>query len=322
MRGASILTLFALAGCASTAPRASADLDGQVRQLRAEQERQARQIEILENRVVLAEDSARAARAATGASSTRTVRIGGESHASGDEAVPSNAEPIRSANVDANDDDDDAPAAADNTPRPVIRATGRDNTPAPANPITVREEDRLPVAPVPPAPPINGPANGRGPRDDSPGSSLPAAVAPPLAHVAPLPSTMSPGVSSVRDPRAAPAYDSALAFARGGQCTEAVAAFSDFLVRWPDHPFADNAMYWRGECILRNGDVRRAANEFEGLIARFPVGNKVPDALFKLVQCYDRLGDSTRARSFAARLLREFPQSEVAARLRAERNGR
>jgi tol-pal system protein YbgF len=110
--------------------------------------------------------------------------------------------------------------------------------------------------------------------------------------------------------------------ARDGECSQAIDAFSEFLIRWPDHPFADHAMYWRGECILRNGDVRRAATEFEGLIARFAVGSKVPDALYKLVQCYERLNDEAHARQYASRLLRDFPQSEVAARLRAERTPR
>jgi tol-pal system protein YbgF len=321
MRAASLIALVALAGCAA-APRPNTELEAQVRQLRAEQDRQGRQIELLENRVTLAEDSARAARQALLGSRHGTIRIEPDGTTTRDESPQAAPEPIRP--LSESSDEDEAPADNTNTPRPVIRATGRDNSPAPLNPITVRDDDRLPVAPVPPPPatdPRGRPPSG-GPREEAPGSALPAADATPLAHSAALPATSAPGVSSVRDPRSAPAYDSALALARGGRCNEAVDAFSQFLVRWPDHPFADNAMYWRGECILRNGDVRRAASEFEGLIARFPVGNKVPDALYKLVQCYDRLGDANRSRSFATRLLREFPQSEVAARLRAERNPR
>ncbi len=304
-------------------------LEVQVRQLRAEQERQSRQVELLENRVTLAEDSARAARMAVAGARHDIVRIGPDAPVRGaaEDAMPSTPEPIASAANNGDADDDDAVDTAPEPPgsRPLIRASGRDTSPPSANPITVREDDRLPLAPAPPipvTPPPSGNRRGPSPRDTSPGSALPAAQTEPLANAAPLPATTAPGVSSVRDPHAAPAYDAALALARGGRCTEAVDSFSEFLVRWPDHPFADNAMYWRGECILRNGDVRRAAGEFEGLLARFPVGNKVPDALYKLVQCYQRLGDDARSRTFATRLLREFPQSEVAARLRSERTGR
>ena len=317
MRSASILAIFALVGCAA-APRPGADLEGQIRTLRAEQDRQARQIEMFENRITLAEDSARAARQAVMGAGQRSVRIAPDAAPVSDEAPATVVEPINASN---DDNDDPADAADANTVRPMIRATGRDTSPQSANPITVREEDRLPIAPVPPIPSVPPSTRGPSPRDNTPDSSVPAAL-PPLANAAPLPAAMAPGVSSVRDPHAAPAYDAALAQARSGNCTAAVDSFSQFLVRWPDHPFADNAMYWRGECILRNGDVRRAASEFEGLLARFPVGNKVPDALYKLVQCYQRLGDEARARTFATRLFRDFPQSEVALRLRAERNAR
>lgn len=121
------------------------------------------------------------------------------------------------------------------------------------------------------------------------------------------------------DPQAVPAYDAALAMARGGRCTEAVDAFTRFLVRWPDHPHADNAMYWRAECFLRGGDAPRAVQEFEGLVARFPAGNKVADALYKLAVTYGRLGDDARAARATQRLTTEFPDSDAARRIRGER---
>jgi TolA-binding protein len=313
-RPATFLAFCALAGCAG-APRAHADLEARLRQLQQEQERQARQIELLEQRVVIAEDTARLARQAV-VGVRGTVRIAPEGELAVD-AIPSSEAP----GSDATEQPVAEPEA--NVPRPVVRAAGRDTTPPSANPIVVREDDRLPIAPVPPqlAPPARGPRPAApaptrpAPREIGPESELPAATPP-----APMPETLVPGVSSVRDPRAAPAYDRALALARGGRCPEAIDALSAFLIRWPDHPFADNAMYWRAECILAGGDVRRAVSEFEGLLARFPVGNKVPDALYKLVVCYRRLGDETRAREYAARLLRDFPRSDLAARVRGERN--
>ena len=66
------------------------------------------------------------------------------------------------------------------------------------------------------------------------------------------------------------------------QYAHALDAFAAFLVKWPDHPNADNATYWRGECYFAQGEYARAAEQFEGAIARFPLGNKVPDALLKL----------------------------------------
>jgi len=121
------------------------------------------------------------------------------------------------------------------------------------------------------------------------------------------------------DPRAATAYDEALAMARSGRCAEAVESFAGFLVRWPAHPHADNAMYWRAECFLRAGDAARGVRELQGLLERFPVGNKVPDALFTLRSALLRAGDAPGAEQAGRRLLTEHPDSEAARRLRDER---
>ena len=120
---------------------------------------------------------------------------------------------------------------------------------------------------------------------------------------------------SALDENARHAYDAALALVNGHQYDRALEAFSTFLVRWPDHPNADNAMYWRGECYFAKGEYARAAEEFDGTIARFPLGNKVPDALLKLGICHQKLGNQAKAKTYFDRLLRDFPRSEAARRV-------
>jgi tol-pal system protein YbgF len=227
-----------------------------------------------------------------------------------------------------------------------VRLNGRDRVPLPppGAPIVVRDGDRIPVVPVaddatpqpaaPPAPPAHLPRHSSRPApserqtvDDpraevvpvissaAPGGEARLALPPPSTASADVP---GPGFSSVRDPRAVPAYQAALTLARSRRCGEALDAFSAFLVRWPDHPYAENAMYWRGECLLAAGDARHAASEFEGQLRRFPIGAKAPDALYKLVVCYRRLGEPARAGEYRERLLHDFGGSDAAARLRAE----
>jgi tol-pal system protein YbgF len=133
------------------------------------------------------------------------------------------------------------------------------------------------------------------------------AVGPPIRANAPP--------SSALDAEARRSYDAALALVNGHQYDKALDAFAAFLVRWPDHPNADNAMYWRGECYFARGEFARAAEEFEGTIARFPLGNKVPDALLKLGICQQKLGNPTKAKTYFDRLLRDFPRSEAARRI-------
>ncbi|MGH7437096.1 MAG: tol-pal system protein YbgF [Polyangiaceae bacterium] len=121
--------------------------------------------------------------------------------------------------------------------------------------------------------------------------------------------------SGALDPAAKPAYDAALALVTAHKYPEALDALAAFLVRWPDHPYADNAMYWRGECYFAQGDYTRAAEQFDGVLTRFPAGNKAPDALLKLGMCAARTGDSARARELFARLARDYPQSAAARRI-------
>jgi tol-pal system protein YbgF len=120
------------------------------------------------------------------------------------------------------------------------------------------------------------------------------------------------------DPEAKRAYDAAMALVSARQYDRALDALAAFLVRWPDHPYADHAMYWRGECYFARGEYARAAEQFEGVVARFPTGAKAPDALLKLGITRQRMADSTRAREAFERLAREFPQTDAARRIPQE----
>jgi tol-pal system protein YbgF len=178
----------------------------------------------------------------------------------------------------------------DTTPRPVIRVVGTG---------AVRRAGRA------------------GGRDDRIEETLPdepeagARVGPPIQVGAPP--------SSALDPAARRAYDAALALVNGHDYDRALDAFAAFLVKWPDHPNADNAMYWRGECYFAKGELSRAAEEFDGAVKRFPMGNKVPDCLLKLGICEQKLGNRPKSLSYFERLSREFPRSEAAHRIPTER---
>jgi tol-pal system protein YbgF len=117
------------------------------------------------------------------------------------------------------------------------------------------------------------------------------------------------------DPAASPAYDAAMSLVNARQYDRALDSLAAFLVRWPDHPYANNAMYWRGECYFAKGDYRRASEQFAGVVARFPAGSKAPDALLKLGMSHQKLGDPAAAKESFERLTELYPQSEAARRI-------
>jgi tol-pal system protein YbgF len=124
--------------------------------------------------------------------------------------------------------------------------------------------------------------------------------------------------SSATDPEAKRAYESALALAQAGRYAQALDQFAAFLVKWPDHPFAENATFWRGESYFMMGDYPHALEQFEGVLARFQTGNKVPDALLKAGLCEGKLGNPEKAKAYFDRLAREYPKSDAARRIPTE----
>ncbi len=117
------------------------------------------------------------------------------------------------------------------------------------------------------------------------------------------------------DPAASRAYDAAMSLVNARHYDQALDALAAFLVRWPDHPYANNAMYWRGECYFARSEYLRASEQFEGVLARFPAGSKAPDALLKLGMSHQKLGDPAKAKECFDRLAQSYPQSEAARRI-------
>lgn len=109
-------------------------------------------------------------------------------------------------------------------------------------------------------------------------------------------------------------YQAALQLVSARRFEDAFAALSAFLRAHPDHPYADNAMYWRAETLYARRDFRGAELELSEMVRRFPQGNKVPDALLRLGFCRQRQGDPEGARQYFRRVVAGYPGS-VAARL-------
>lgn len=63
-------------------------------------------------------------------------------------------------------------------------------------------------------------------------------------------------------------YRSAEAFYQQDKCTQAVAAFSDYLSKYPQGAFATNAHFSRGDCLYRSKEYARALPDLEEVITR------------------------------------------------------
>ena len=93
---------------------------------------------------------------------------------------------------------------------------------------------------------------------------------------------------------------------------EALAALTAFLDVYPDHPYADNALFWRGEVYYLRREYGRALKEYQAIEKQHPWGNKLPDALYRIGQIHLKRGDRARAQAYFDKVREQFPDTAAA----------
>ncbi|MCA9669251.1 MAG: tol-pal system protein YbgF [Myxococcales bacterium] len=111
---------------------------------------------------------------------------------------------------------------------------------------------------------------------------------------------------------AANAYAVAMKRYRAGRYAQAASAFRGFLGNYAKHTYADNALYWLGECLYDMKKYKMALQMFRRVVEQYPSGNKAPDALLKMGFCYMKLSQKGNARSVLAQVVEIFPKTRVA----------
>jgi TolA-binding protein len=112
-------------------------------------------------------------------------------------------------------------------------------------------------------------------------------------------------------------YRSGLSKYREEMYRDAQDIFEEVLRTAPKGEWADNAQYWKGECLYGLGEYRRALVEFTKIFA-FSRTEKADDAQLKIARCYLKLQEQDKAISAFRKLLNEYPNSEYVLRARKE----
>lgn len=107
-------------------------------------------------------------------------------------------------------------------------------------------------------------------------------------------------------------YKAAFTILREGQYDRAVAAFSEFLKKYPEGDYADNAQYWLGEANYVSRNFEQALVEFGKVLDRHPRSTKVPDAKLKLGYTYYELEQWNKARDVLSGIVKMHPDTSVA----------
>lgn len=93
----------------------------------------------------------------------------------------------------------------------------------------------------------------------------------------------------------------------------AIEGLEAFLRDYPNSEFADNAVYWVGECHYAKGEYDRAIEAFVRLMDSYPDGDKVPAAMLKLGYAFQERNDRAASRRYLEALTEQYPASEEAA---------
>jgi tol-pal system protein YbgF len=297
-------------------------LSEQVTTLRAEQRTDKGTIRDLENQIFVLKDKLETAEVGAGKTPGAMPRLPVEVLAPRASARPAAAPQVGAADPPAGDSDlsdlgDGARlvgVADDGTQIVYVGDAAAGRAAPPADPDPDRE----------PGPPP-APAASRRPRP-APSTAAPRAVAPvpevgaddrlAVERAVPRVSAVSAHRPSPpsradrpdpRDPRSD--YQAAVDALKNGDHAAAIAGLRDFVRRWPDHDYADNAQYWLGEAYYDQKDYRRALEEFRKTVERYPKGNKVPDALLKVGFCYAALGQNEQARATLDEVVSVYPRT-------------
>lgn len=106
-------------------------------------------------------------------------------------------------------------------------------------------------------------------------------------------------------------YEAAMGIYKAGQTHRAEAAFAEFAKQHPEHDYADNALYWKGEAAYDQDHFADALAAFTEVVERYGGGNKAPDALLKIGLCYRQLGDLPNARDVLGELVAAYPSERA-----------
>ncbi len=79
---------------------------------------------------------------------------------------------------------------------------------------------------------------------------------------------------------------------------------------FPEHAYADDALFFAADLLVKEGKVEEARRTLSDLVTRYPKGDYRPEALFRLAWLSKRAGDQDAAIDAFARIAAEYQESD------------
>jgi tol-pal system protein YbgF len=156
----------------------------------------------------------------------------------------------------------------------------------------------------------------------------PVALGP--AQSAPQPAVEDADLLPPQSPRtlaahqeAKPLYEKGFSLFARKDYDQAVIVFQNFLNRFPDDIYSDNAQFWIAEAYAGLNRSKEAEDAYRAVLRNYEhrstlEGYKTPDAIYRLGQLYQHRGEARRARAFYDALVERFPETSAGRKAQRE----
>ena len=133
------------------------------------------------------------------------------------------------------------------------------------------------------------------------------------AAAAPQADTSASTAAPVQSGDANTDYNAAIALVQdNSRQDEAMAAFQNFVKKYPDSTYQPNANYWLGQLNYNKGKKDDAAFYFASVVKNYPKSPKAPDAMYKVGVIMQDKGDTAKAKAVFQQVVTKFPGTEGA----------
>ena len=108
-------------------------------------------------------------------------------------------------------------------------------------------------------------------------------------------------------------YNAAIALVQDkSRQADAVAAFQNFIKKYPDSTYLPNAHYWLGQLNYNQGKRDDAAYYFANVVKSYPKSPKAPDAMYKVGVIMQDKGDNAKAKAVYQQVISKYPGTDGA----------
>ena len=133
---------------------------------------------------------------------------------------------------------------------------------------------------------------------------------PPVKHTAPVASRSA--VKPVDPIKEQNAYQKAFDLLRELRYEQAIKAYRQFILDYPNGRYAHIAQYWLSEASYAQRHFKQAIKDYQDLVTNYPNSPKLAEAMLKIGYSYNELGQNKAAKDIIEKLLRVYPNTTAA----------